>query len=146
MISAGPEQRCHLPPPGDGFGRIAPMLQGIAVAWLTTEDIQFYGREFSQSGFRGPLNRYRNQERDYEWLQGWAGKRIEQPCLFIGGDRDPATTLFGAVADPVALMRMFAPRVEGHVLPGVGHWTQQEQPEATNRHLIEFLDGLDRWA
>jgi hypothetical protein len=36
MISAGPEQRCLLPPPGDGFGRIAPMLQGIAVAWLTT--------------------------------------------------------------------------------------------------------------
>ncbi|QDM42068.1 alpha/beta hydrolase [Altererythrobacter sp. TH136] len=135
-------------PHGDYYDKPlgAKFLDGLPdpqpVAWLTTEDIQFYGREFSQSGFRGPLNRYRNHERDYEWLQGWAGKRIEQPCLFIGGDRDPATTLFGAVADPVALMRVFAPRVEGHVLPGVGHWTQQERPAEVNRLLLDWLGRL----
>jgi pimeloyl-ACP methyl ester carboxylesterase len=28
------------------------------------------------------------------------------------------------------------------ILPGVGHWTQQERPEEVNRLLLEFLRGL----
>ena len=124
----------------------ATFLQGlpdpVAVPWLSEADIDFYEAEFNASGFRGPLNRYRNHERDYEWLQQFAGRRIEQPALFIGGDRDPATTLFGAVADPIALMRMFAPKVEGHVLEGVGHWTQQERPDEVNRLLLDWLARL----
>ena len=124
----------------------AKFLEGLPdpqpVPWLGEADLDFYEGEFKASGFRGPLNRYRNHERDYEWLQGFAGQRIEQPCLFIGGDRDPATTLFGAVADPVAMMRMFAPKVEGHVLQGVGHWTQQERPEEVNRLLLDWLGRL----
>ena len=125
----------------------ASLLEGMKdpgefPAWLLAEDLDYYVGEFERSGFRGPISRYRNHERDYEWLQGWAGKRIEQPCLFIGGDRDPATTLFGAVADPVAMMRMFAPKVEGHVLEGVGHWTQQERPDEVNELLLDWLKRL----
>ncbi|MDE2563485.1 MAG: alpha/beta hydrolase [Sphingomonadales bacterium] len=111
--------------------------------WLSDTDLSFYAAEFKASGFRGPLNRYRNHEADYEWLQGWQGKRIESPALFIGGSRDPATTLFGAVADPVAMMRMFAPRVEGHVLEGCGHWTQQERPAEVNALLLDWLARLE---
>lgn len=109
-------------------------------AWLSEFDLDYYAGEFERSGLRGPLNRYRNHERDYDWLNGWAGKTLDQPCLFIGGERDPATTLFGTVADPVALMRNFAPKVEGHVLSGCGHWTQQERPSEVNRLLIEWLE------
>ncbi|WP_369025592.1 alpha/beta fold hydrolase [Qipengyuania sp. RANM35] len=135
-------------PPGEYWSKQlgATFLEGLPdpqpVPWLTEEDLDFYESEFKASGFRGPLNRYRNHENDYEWLQGWVGKKIEQPALFIGGTRDPATTLFGAVADPVAMMRLFAPRVEGHVLEGVGHWTQQERPEEVNRLLIDWLKRL----
>ena len=124
----------------------ATFLEGLPdpqpVPWLSEADLDYYEGEFRASGFRGPLNRYRNHETDYEFLRHWAGKRIEQPCLFIGGSRDPATTLFGAVADPVALMRMFAPQVEGHVLDGVGHWTQQERPDQVNALLIDWLKRL----
>ena len=28
------------------------------------------------------------------------------------------------------------------LLPGIGHWVQQEAPEATNAALLEFLAGL----
>lgn len=135
-------------PPGNYWDKAAgaTFLQGLPdpqpVPWLTEADLDYYGNEFAQSGFRGPLNRYRNHERDYEWLKPWQGKQLEQPCLFIGGDRDPATTLFGAVTDPVGMMRMFAPRVEGTVLPGVGHWTQQERPEEVNALLIDWLKRL----
>ena len=135
-------------PPGEYWSKPygATFLEGLPdpqpVDWLTEEDLDFYEAEFKQSGFRGPLNRYRNHVDDYEWLQTWQGKRIEQPALFIGGTRDPATYLFGAVEDPIALMRMFAPKVEGHILEGVGHWTQQERPEEVNRLLIDWIQRL----
>jgi pimeloyl-ACP methyl ester carboxylesterase len=135
-------------PPGDYWSKPAgaTFLQGLPdpqpVPWLTDEDLDFYEGEFRASGFRGPLNRYRNHEADYEWLQGWNGKRIEQPALFIGGTRDPATFLFGGITDPVALVKLFAPKSEGHVLEGVGHWTQQERPDAVNRILIDWLKRL----
>ena len=124
----------------------ATFLEGLPepqpVPWLRKADLDYYEAEFKASGFGGPLGRYRNHEADFEWLKTFAGKRIEQPSLFIGGTRDPATTLFGAVADPVAMMRMFAPRVEGHVLEGVGHWTQQERPAEVNRLLLDWLRRL----
>ncbi len=110
--------------------------------WLSSADLDFYEAEFAASGFRGPLNRYRNHERDYEWLQQFKGRRIECQALFIGGTRDPATSLFGAVADPVGLTRMFAPKVEGHVLEGCGHWTQQERPGEVNALLVDWLGRL----
>jgi pimeloyl-ACP methyl ester carboxylesterase len=135
-------------PPGDYWDKPlgATFLEGLPdpqpVPWLSEADLDYYQAEFRASGFRGPLNRYRNHETDHQFLKAWAGKRIEQPCLFIGGSRDPATTLFGAVADPVAMMRMFAPRVEGHVLEGCGHWTQQERPQEVNALLIDWLKRL----
>ncbi|HAU23012.1 MAG TPA: alpha/beta hydrolase [Erythrobacter sp.] len=135
-------------PPDDYWNKPygATFLEGLPdpqpAPWLTQEDLDYYEGEFKRSGFRGPLNRYRNHENDYEWLQGWKGKRIEQPSLFIGGTRDPATYLFGATDDPVRMMRMFAPKVEGHVLEGVGHWTQQERPEEVNQLLIDWLKRI----
>ena len=124
----------------------ATFLQGLPdpqpVPWLSAADLDYYAAEFKASGFRGPLNRYRNHQADFDWLKAWQGQQLSQPCLFIGGTRDPATTLFGAAPDPVAMMRMFAPRVEGHVLDGVGHWTQQERPAEVNALLIDWLKRL----
>jgi pimeloyl-ACP methyl ester carboxylesterase len=124
----------------------ATFLEGLPdpqpVPWLSEADLDYYENEFKASGFAGPLNRYRNHEADFDWLRAWQGKRIEQASLFIGGTRDPATTLFGAVEDPVAMMRLFAPKVEGHVLKGIGHWTQQEAPAEVNTLLIDWLKRL----
>lgn len=123
----------------------ATLLEGMVdpeamPAWLSEADLDYYTAEFEASGLRGPLNRYRNHERDFAWLQPFAGRRIEQPALFVGGTKDPATTLFGALADPVAAMRAHAPQVEGHLLDGCGHWTQQERPDAVNGLLIPWLE------
>ena len=134
--------------PGDYWEKPADatFLQGLPAPsytdWLTREDMNFYESEFRRSGFRGPLNRYRNHERDFEWLSRFAGRQIEQPALFIGGSRDPATYLFGAIEDPIALCRMFVPLIEGTVLEGVGHWTQQERPERVTDLLIDWLRSL----
>ena len=110
--------------------------------WLTEADLDFYTAEFAASGLRGPLNRYRNHEADHAWLAPHAGRTLDCPTLYIGGTRDPASTLFGQISDPVAMMRRFAPRVEGHMLQGCGHWTQQERPAEVTALLLDWLARL----
>ena len=106
-------------------------------AWMSKADEDYYTAEFERSGFRGPLNRYRNNARDWEQVQGFVGKKIEQPSLFIAGERDPVLKMFGPV-DMVALMRANAADLRGvHLIANIGHWTQQEAPGETTGHLID---------
>lgn len=124
------------------------LLEGLTApetppAWFTKEDIDYYVGEFSKSGFFGPLSRYRNHTRDFHYLQQFKGRKIEQPAFFIAGDRDGAYNMFGAVADPIETMRQFVPNLEGaHILPGCGHWTQQERPAEVNALLLPWLKSL----
>lgn len=126
----------------------ASMLEGMVdpdpfPAWLTPEDLDYYVAEFEGSGFFGPISRYRNHERDFEWLQAFKDRKIEQPTLLIGGDRDPAFNGFGRIPDPAAMMRDHVTDLRGaHVLPGVGHWTQQERPAEVTALLLDWLKGL----
>ena len=111
-------------------------------AWMSKADEDHFVEQFTASGFRGPLNRYRNHARDFAWQQGFRDRTIMQPSLFIGGDRDLALRMLPGV-DPVGLMAPHLPGLRGaHLLPGIGHWTQQEAPEAVNRLLLEWLRGL----
>jgi pimeloyl-ACP methyl ester carboxylesterase len=111
-------------------------------AWLTREDEDHFVAEFQASGFYGPLNRYRNHHRDFEWQQGFKGRQIGQPSLYIGGDRDLALKVFPGVK-PVDLMAPHLPGLRGaHVLPGIGHWTQQEAPGPVTALLLDWLKGL----
>ena len=107
-------------------------------AWLREEDLDYYAREFERTGFRGGLNRYRNMDRDWEELAHLANAKVEQPALFIAGGRD------GVLAfSRLEPMKANVPKLRKVViLPGCGHWTQQERPAEVNAELIEFLRGL----
>ncbi len=106
--------------------------------WLSEADLDFYTSEFERTGFRGGLNRYRNMDRDWEELPELAGRKIEQPALFIAGEKDPVVrfTTTAAMKEHVTDLRVL------DVIPGVGHWTQQEAADEVNAKLIEFLGGL----
>lgn len=111
-------------------------------AWLTPADLDYYVGEFRQSGLRGPINRYRNHERDFAYLQKFKDRKIEQPAFFISGTRDLAFNMLGG-ADPIEIMRKFVPNLQGaHVLEGCGHWTQQERPDEVNALLLPWLKAL----
>ena len=110
--------------------------------WMTAADLDYYTAEFEASGLRGPINRYRNHERDWAWQQPFKARKIEQPAFFIAGDRDLAFNMMGGT-DPIERMRGFVPNLQGaHVLPGCGHWTQQERPDEVNALLIPWLKSL----
>jgi pimeloyl-ACP methyl ester carboxylesterase len=109
-------------------------------AWLTEADLDYYTAEFERTGFRGGLNRYRNMDRDWEELPQLAGARVEQPALFIAGERDGVIAM---MPNGVETMKQHVPDLRGVVmLPGAGHWTQQERPKEVNEALIAFLKGL----
>jgi pimeloyl-ACP methyl ester carboxylesterase len=109
-------------------------------AWLDENDLDTYTREFEYSGFFGPLSRYRNVDRDFDDLSAFAGTPIRQPSLFIGGSKD-GPTIWGAPA--IERFETTLPRLyRSEILPGAGHWIQQERGDATNALLIEFLDQL----
>ena len=111
-------------------------------AWLSAIDLDYYVSEFEASGFRGPLNRYRNHDRDFEYLKQFTGRKIEQPALFIGGSKDPAFNLAGR-GDPMAIMKKEVTDLRvADVLEGCGHWTQQERPNEVNARLIPWLKSL----
>jgi len=111
-------------------------------AWLHQDDVDFYVSEFERTGFRGGLNWYRNIDRNWELLAAYAGAKISVPALFIAGDRDPVVTS-PAVQKVIASLAGPVPRLQRSLmLPGCGHWTQQERPQAVNDALLEFLAAL----
>ncbi len=126
----------------------ATLLEGLDdpnpfPAWLSDTDLDYFVGEFETSGFFGPLSRYRNHTRDFEYLRAFKDRKIEQPALFIAGTRDGAFNMFGMATDPIAIMRGFVPNLEGgHVLDGCGHWTQQERPDEVNALLMPWLESL----
>ena len=95
-----------------------------------------------QGGFRGPLNRYRCQQRDWEQLPQLSEATITQPSFFIAGSRDPVRHFLPGV-DLYANPGLFCADFRGAVLvEGKGHWVQQEAPQAVTQALLEFLAGV----
>jgi len=107
--------------------------------WLSEGDVDAYAAEFRKSGFRGALNWYRNIDRNWELLAPWSGARVEVPALYVAGDRD-LVLLFRGMDQLLPNLKQFIPKLDQTIiLPGCGHWTQQERPEEVNAALLAFL-------
>jgi len=110
--------------------------------WLTAADVEFYAGEFARTGFRGGLNWYRNIDRSWELLAPFAGARVSVPALYVAGDRD-LVVRFPGMDQLIPNLSKFVPKLRRTVmLPGCGHWTQQERPREVNDAMLEFLKGV----
>jgi pimeloyl-ACP methyl ester carboxylesterase len=125
----------------------AKLLDGLTdpnpfPAWMSANDLQVYVDAFRAGGFRGPINRYRAQKIDFSESEELAGKQVLQPACFVGGERDAVRAFIPGMdlyANPGVGCADFRGSV---ILPGIGHWVQQEAPEETNAALQHFLEGL----
>ncbi|GAB1258414.1 alpha/beta hydrolase [Aurantivibrio plasticivorans] len=108
--------------------------------WLSKEDLDYYVNEFTEAGFRGGINYYRNMHRNWEITPELADAKITQPVLFIAGEKD--VVIRGATKEQLEFgMKRAVPGLEGVVLiPEIGHWLQQEKPEAVNKLVIDFVN------
>lgn len=107
-------------------------------AWLSEEELGVYVESFERTGFTGGLNWYRNIDRNWELTAGVADRRVEQPALFLTGELDPVRRFMPAEAMDgwVTDLR------ESVVVPGAGHWLQQQEPQLVNETLLRFLSAL----
>uniref|UniRef100_UPI003907F7EC alpha/beta fold hydrolase n=1 Tax=Siccirubricoccus phaeus TaxID=2595053 RepID=UPI003907F7EC len=124
--------------------QVAPEMPSAAeiaaCAWLPEAELQVYATEYGRTGFQGGLNWYRcRTSRLFEAeTELFAGCRIEIPATFIAGAND-----WGIHQTPGALERMqreaCTRMARVSLIPGAGHWVQQEQPAAVISALLEFL-------
>jgi len=125
----------------------APWLEQLPDAvelpdWFSESDLDELAEGFAK-GFTGSLNWYRNLDRNWELTAPYAGATITTPALFVYGDRDPVA-YFPGTPELIGKLPQLLPglRRPPVVLPGCGHWTQQERPAEVNELLVEFLTGL----
>lgn len=116
-----------------------PSAQAIsACQWLTETELKFYVDEYARTGFQGGLQGYRTNPGDKD-LGVFAGKTIDVPSMFIGGQQD-----WGVYQTPGGLERVegsLTTRYQGtYLVEGAGHWVQQEQPEKVCQLFLDFLE------
>jgi pimeloyl-ACP methyl ester carboxylesterase len=105
-------------------------------SWMSPEDLNYYVSAYRKTGITPALNFYRNGKRDYGPLKEIYKKGIKQPALFIGGSEEAAVR-FGSLEPMKGTMPNLKKTI---VLPGCGHWLQQERTMEVNKAIIEFLD------
>ena len=108
--------------------------------WLTEQDVDYFAGEFQRAGFRGGLNWYRNIDRNWEMTPFLEGAKVRQPSLFVAGEVDPVITMYRKAYDALEKNVL---QLKGKILlPGVGHWVNQERPEQVNELIVKFLKAL----
>jgi pimeloyl-ACP methyl ester carboxylesterase len=91
---------------------------------------------------RGPLNRYRCIDLDWNELKNFSESKIEKPACFITGDLDPVNffipdnELFNTIDKHYTDLRV------KKLIHKCGHWTQQEKPKEVNEILLDFLKKI----
>lgn len=128
------------PMEGTGFLDMFTDIPERLPDWLTQADLDHYVKQFENSGFFGPVSWYRNLDANYEIIKDLSPDLVTMPSYFIGGEKD------GVIAgrpEYVDGMNGLLPNYRGKtMIPGAGHWTQQEAPEAFNTALLGFLATL----
>jgi len=131
-----------LPSAGTGFldviAAAGPVPDDLP-SWLTDGDLATYVAAFEHSGFYGPISWYRNLDANHEVVKDLPAPAM--PTAFIGGTNDLVTA--GRPGYIESMDALLPDHRHSVLLEGVGHWTQQEDPEGFNEALLTFLRDLD---
>ncbi|MDR3506454.1 MAG: alpha/beta hydrolase [Caulobacteraceae bacterium] len=102
--------------------------------FLTDEEFEAFAQTFERTGFTGGINWYRNFTRNWERSAG-IEEKVKVPSLMVMAEKD-------AVLPPSAAdgMEAYVPDLERALIKDSGHWTQQEQPEAVNAVILDWMD------
>jgi len=134
--------------PAEGTGYLdvlAEPQEPLPWPWLSEEDLDFLVEEYMRTGpetaFIGGLNSYRAMDLNWEHDRDYGRRHVEQPALFICGEKDPVLRII--TPKTLETMPSRVPGLRGiELIADAGHFVQQEQPETVNRHLLGFLRSL----
>ena len=109
--------------------------------WMSEQDLDFYVAQFTESGFRGGLNYYRNFDRNWTITKN-LDQLVSIPAMFIVGSRDLTVEHLGEEKLRESMSRLVPDLREFHWVEGAGHWIQQEESDICNRALLDFFKRL----
>ncbi|KAL1194003.1 hypothetical protein V5N11_008763 [Cardamine amara subsp. amara] len=125
-------------------GKYFKLSENAATAlppWLTQEDLDYYVTKYNKTGFTGPINYYRNIDRNWELTAPWTGAKINVPVKFIVGDQDLTYNSPGAkeYINGGGFKRDVPLLDETVVIKGLGHFLHEENPDVINQHIHSFF-------
>lgn len=144
---AGPRTDPNTPNPFgmvvNGHGLLDPLpVPKTLPTWLTESDLATFVQCYQASGFRGGLNYYRNLDRNWALQGALDGKQVDVPALYLVGERDTGLAIPG-MDQIIKAMPNLVPQLRAtQIIPGAGHWLQQEAPQEVNQALVAFLHSL----
>jgi len=108
-------------------------------SFITEETLKVFSNAFHKGGLTGPINYYRNFDRNWETTAHLTGRKVTMPALMICAENDSILT-----PQMTNGMERHVPNLTTRLVKNCGHWTQQERPDEVNRLIIEFLHDLKR--
>lgn len=106
---------------------------------ITKDDLEAFKYVFSKKGAQTPpINYYRANVIDM--LLGKCAlpkPKKFAPGLYLHGEKD-----FYVDIEVMDILKNMFPNLDGKVIPKATHFAQQDQPEATNKLMREFLKKL----
>ncbi|KAM9154342.1 bifunctional epoxide hydrolase 2-like [Pangshura tecta] len=104
---------------------------------LAGADLQYFIQQFKKSGFRRPLNWYRNMRANWQWGLSAKDRKILVPALMVTAGKD-------VILHPNLSkgMEEWIPQLARGHIEECGHWTQMESPAALNKILIQWLEDV----
>jgi len=131
-----PETVAEMAAASEGAG-FAAVLGGpkLGEALLDDDDLAVYVDAFTETGFGGGVNWYRNFDRNWAATPEQDGARIDGvPCLMVVAEWDPVLvpTLSAGMPELIDDLEMTQ-------FDRCGHWTPSERPAELNALLTDWL-------
>ena len=112
--------------------------------WLNDVDLNYYVKNYINSGIKKPLSWYKvmlSKKEKLRIIKLKLPKSIDIPSIFISGSAD-----WGMYQKPGDLEKMesifFKNYFGRFIIKKAGHWVQQEQPNKTFELIMKFLKKL----
>lgn len=113
---------------------------------LSQQALDYYVSEFTRTDIRPANNWYAAIDKSWENTSFLDGAVVQQPSLFLTGDRDPSLRpMFGIDRQGPALKSLkenFRNMLEIITMPGVGHTPPEEKPEEIKAIVLKFLKEI----
>ncbi|XP_066566329.1 bifunctional epoxide hydrolase 2 isoform X1 [Amia ocellicauda] len=106
---------------------------------LTESALQYYVQQYKKSGFRGPLNWYRNLVTNWKWLLSRPISKVQVPALMVTAANDHV--LLPAFTNGMENLIEDLTRAQ---VEDCGHWTQVDRPAELNKILIPWLKDVHK--
>jgi len=103
---------------------------------LNEEELDYYVKQYSRTGFHGPCNWYRTGEANFEDEKRLSQTTLDQPTLYILATQDDILTRELSLGMEAYVSKLSRREVTA------GHWALWQTPAEVNRHIQEWLDTV----